>query len=201
MRLQRILVSVALGLAGRALAAQGAAWVVAPRYHSASNVTLFAGRIATRWLVAEELSVALHDNDWALAVGAGPRFQTPHADILAIAGPVVATGNAWYAGVYIVPGLHADPLSTTGTLELFFPITRGERFVYELSHVRILARMTGGFQGGVFYHLVKSADDPAEEEIGPSVRLRFAPGFTLTVDGAWGLRGQPSEVVVTVQWG
>lgn len=195
----------ALGLclacsAGPVLAAQAPTWVVAPRYSSATSFTLFAARIASRWLVAEELSVALHSDEWALAVGAGPRFQIPHADILTIAGPLVVKGGVWYAAVFVAPALHLGRLANTGTLELFFPVTPGEHFVYEFSHVRVLGAVTAWAQAGVFYHMVKSAGDRAEEEIGPSLRLRVSPRLKVTADGAWGLHATPSEVVLTLQW-
>ncbi len=187
-------------LAGTHLSAQSVFWIVAPRYSSATSFTLFAGRIAPHWVAAEELSLPLHSSDWALAVGVGPRLQIPPADILVIVGPVAAAGNAWYAGAYISPTIHAGRITGSGTLELFFPVTAGKHFVYEFSHVRVLATVDSRSQAGLFFHEVKEVGDPADQEVGPSVRMRVAPALKVTADAAWGIHDTPSEIVLTLQW-
>jgi hypothetical protein len=174
-------------------------WVVAPRYGSAGEAALFAARIAPHWVVGEELTIAVHSGDKALAVAAGPRLTSSAVSVIIIAGPVIASGS-WYAGLYFAPAVHVGQVAATGTLEFFIPATTGARFVYEVSHARLLVRVGSGWQGGAFFHLVKSAGDAAQRELGASLRLRIKPDLTVTADAARGLGGTPSEVILSMQW-
>ncbi len=140
----------------------------------------------------------MHSGDKALALAAGPRLTGSAASVIVIAGPVTALGS-WYAGLYVAPAVHVGAAAATGTLEFFFPVTAGARFVFEVSHARLLVPVGSRWRGGAFFHLVKSAGDAADRELGGSLRLRVGSGLTVTVDGARGLGKTPSEVILTVQ--
>jgi hypothetical protein len=191
--------AIAIAVLSQPLAAQSATWVVAPRYGSAGEAALFAARIAPHWVIGEEFTVDVHSGDKALALAAGPRITGAAVSLIVIGGPVTASGGDWYAGLYVAPAVHAGPIAATGTLEFFFPITTSARFVFEVSHARLLVPMGSRWRGGAFFHMVKSAGDPADSELGGSLRLRAGSGFTVTADGARGLGKTRSEVIVTVQ--
>jgi hypothetical protein len=197
---QIAIIAVGVAAVPYTVAAQSATtWVVAPRYGSAGEAALFAARIAPHWVVGEELTVAVHSGDKALAVAAGPRLTSSVVSVIIIAGPVIASGS-WYAGLYVAPAVHVGQVAATGTLEFFVPATSGARFVYEVSHARLLVPVGARWHGGAFFHLVKSAGDAADRELGASLRLRVRPGLMVTADGARGLGATPSEVILSVQW-
>jgi len=192
--------ALAVGLLAAApLAAQSVTtWVVAPRYGSAGEAALFAARIAPHWVIGEELTAQVPAGGAALAVAAGPRLAGSAVSLIVIGGPVIAAGS-WYAGLYVAPAVHVGPAAATGTLEFFFPATSGARFVFEVSHARLLVPVGSRWRTGGFFHLVKSAGDAADRELGGSLRLRVTSSLTVTADGARGLGKTPSEVIMSVQ--
>ncbi len=177
-----------------------ATWLLAPRYATAGEAALLAGRISPRWAIVEEFTFDVHSSEWSLGVATGPQFHMGQSRFIVIVGPVTGSGSSWYAGLYVAPTVPLWRLTASGTIELFFPVTAGARFEYEVSHARLLATLTPRLRAGGFFHLVKSVGDPARVELGPSLRVGVAPDLKFTVDAAHGLANTPSEIILSAQW-
>jgi hypothetical protein len=173
-------------------------WVVATRYHTAGDATLLAAVAYQRWAVAEECTIDVHSGEWALTVATGPRLQFSESSVGVLGGPVISAGK-WYGGVFIAPSILEWGLEVSGTIEMFFPITPGSGFRYEISHARLLAHPAKAWRVGAFLHLVKSAGESMHLEVGPSVRLKACPRVTVTADGGWGVGATPSELVLSTR--
>lgn len=173
--------------------------MVAPRYASDGEGAVFAGRIRSDWVAAEQFTFDVRKHGWGLGVGAGPRFSLGPVHFLVLAGPFVNLPS-WYAGVFIAPSYQAGRISAGGTIELFAPLTHGAVAEYELSHARAFYRVGTRIKFGGFFHLVRAGANWAHVETGPSLRVSLRDGVTVTGDAAKGFAHTPSFVLITFEW-
>jgi hypothetical protein len=180
------------------LQAQGqTTWLLAGRYSSASGAALISGRIGNRWAVVDELTT--NTGQWALAVGAGPRFAGAYAGVLVLAGPADISGQ-WYAGLFVAPSTRLGRFSAGGTFEFFFPASTGAVFAYELSHARAFFALGPRLRVGTILQVVQVAGERPRTELGPSLSFQLGLGFRIVADAAFGLGGAPSQSILSLQW-
>lgn len=196
-----IVAALAAGLyalpAGAQAPAAAATYVVEARYSTTGAWAFPSARIAPHWAIADELT--FHPGSWALAVGAGPRFEGSGGGVIFLAGPVVASGD-WYAGLFVAPSAHLGRFTASGTFEFFFPFERADAFSWELSHARLFWAVTPRVRLGAFLQATQTAGEPLQPELGPTVRIRIIPGLDVIADAAAGLANAPGEGIVTLQW-